>query len=165
MGVLTYLGLGSNLGDAAANVQGAIEGLRETQGLRDVRASSLWRTAPWGNTAQPAFVNAVVELRAFVEPSLILESAQRIEAAMGRERSAEGPRYAPRTMDIDLLFYGAAVLREPHLSVPHPHLHERRFVLEPLCELNPALVHPVFQVTVDELRARCADTGAVEKLS
>ena len=164
MGVLTYLGLGSNLGDPAANVREAIELLRAAQGLGDLRASSLWKTAPWGNPDQPPYVNAVCEVRSSIEPWLILETAWGIERALGRRRDQEVGRYAPRTIDIDLLFYGAAVLHEPKVELPHPRLHERRFVLAPLCELNPHLVHPVLGVTAQALLARCPDQGEVERL-
>ena len=109
-------------------------------------------------------IPAVVEARSALAPPLLLEVAQDIERELGRRREEEAVRWGPRLLDLDLLFYGAMVLHEPTVEVPHPRLQERRFVLEPLCELNPELVHPILNQTVAELLASCEDRGLVRRL-
>lgn len=135
-----YVGLGANLGDRERSLRRALELLDARDGIRVVRASSLRETAPWGPVEQPAFVNAAAELETSLEPRELLDALLAVERGLGRVR--EGPRYGPRTIDLDLLVYGDAVVVEPGLELPHPRLHERRFVLEPLAELDPALVVP-----------------------
>ena len=131
---LAYVGLGANLGDREATIRRALELLGA------VRVSTLIETEPWGYAEQPRFVNAVAELETDEQPRALLERLLAIERELGRTR--EGPRYGPRTIDLDLLLYGDEQLNEPGLVVPHPRLHERAFVLEPLAELAPDLVVP-----------------------
>jgi 2-amino-4-hydroxy-6-hydroxymethyldihydropteridine diphosphokinase len=165
MSILIYVGLGSNVGDARQNVARGLELLLDTHALTNLRASPLYESEPWGGAKGPPFVNAVAEARTSFPPQAVLEVFMRIERAAGRDRSLEPARGAPRTLDLDLLFYGACVLDEPDLVIPHPRAHERRFVLEPLCELNPGLVHPRLQQNARELLAGLADPCTVRRLS
>jgi len=131
---LAYVGLGSNLGDRET----AIRRAAELVGAR--RLSSIRETEPWGFEAQPRFLNAVAEVETELESRPFLERLLAVERELGRVR--EGPRYGPRTIDLDLLLYGDRVVEEPGLEVPHPRLRERLFVLEPLAELAPGLEIP-----------------------
>ena len=130
---IAYVGLGSNLGDR----EGAIRRAAELIGAR--RLSTIRETEPWGPVDQPRFLNAVAEVEADEGPRALLERLLAVEAGLGRTR---GERWGPRTIDLDLLLYGTEELDEPGLTVPHRHLHERLFVLEPLAELAPGLVVP-----------------------
>ena len=142
-GVPAYVGIGSNLGDSANTVRAAIAGLAGLPGTRLLRASRLYRTPAWGMTAQPDFINAVAMIETRMSPSDLLAAMLRIERDAGRERREDGSdRWGPRTLDLDLLLYGEQVIDEPGLRVPHPHLHERGFVLLPLVEIAPAVAIP-----------------------
>jgi len=131
---IAYVGLGANLGDREATIRRAAELIGAT------RLSTLIETEPWGYADQPRFLNAVAELETDEGPRALLERLLDLERALGRTR--EGPRYGPRVIDLDLLLYGDEVVDEPGLTVPHPHLHERGFALEPLAELDPELEIP-----------------------
>jgi len=126
---VAYVGLGSNLGDREALIRQAASLL----GAR--RLSTIIETEPWGYEDQPRFLNAVAELQTRLAARELLEELLEVERTLGRERT--GPRYGPRTVDLDLLLYGDETIEEPGLVVPHPRLTERRFVLEPLAELVP----------------------------
>jgi 2-amino-4-hydroxy-6-hydroxymethyldihydropteridine diphosphokinase len=130
-----YVGVGANLGDAVGSVREAVQGLRA---LGRLRCSSLYRSAPV-DAQGPDFINAVVELDTALPPAELLAALQALEAAFGRERPYH---HAPRTLDLDLLLHGDAVLDTPALRVPHPRLHRRAFVLLPLLELAPSLQAP-----------------------
>jgi 2-amino-4-hydroxy-6-hydroxymethyldihydropteridine diphosphokinase len=131
---LAYVGLGSNLGDREATILAAVAALHGV-----VAVSTLRETDPVGLTEQPAFLNGAVALETELTPRELLSHLLAVERDLGRERRE---RWGPRTIDLDLLLYGAETLDEPGLTVPHPHLHERRFALEPLAELDPELVVP-----------------------
>jgi 2-amino-4-hydroxy-6-hydroxymethyldihydropteridine diphosphokinase len=132
----TYVGLGANLGDREATMRCAIDLLGE-----DVVAVSTFReTDPVGYEDQPRFLNAAVALETALTPREVLDRLLAVERQLGRTR--DGPRYGPRTIDLDLLLYGEEIVDEPGLRVPHPRLAERRFALEPLFELDPGLVIP-----------------------
>ncbi len=154
-----YVALGANLGDPIATVTAAIAALRQLPDTAFVTASSLYRTAPVGLKHQPDFINAVVELNTVVPAPTLLEMLFAIEARFGRQRSV---RNAPRTLDLDLLLYGDEISSDPVLSLPHPRLHERAFVLAPLAELAPRLLIPGHG-PVSDLLARCAGQQ-IEKL-
>jgi 2-amino-4-hydroxy-6-hydroxymethyldihydropteridine diphosphokinase len=154
-----YVALGSNLGDREAHLAAAIAALRARPGVRVIAVSRVYETAPVGPPPQGPYLNAAVYLRTTLAPRALLACLLEIEAAQGRERSAG--RWSARTLDLDLLFYGSLALDEPDLCIPHPHLHERHFVLEPLCELAPRLVHPRLGETIEELAAKVRDPGAV----
>jgi 2-amino-4-hydroxy-6-hydroxymethyldihydropteridine diphosphokinase len=131
---VAYVGLGSNLGDRASLIRQAAELI----GAR--RLSTVVETEPWGIANQPRFLNAVAEVETDLSARSLLDHLLDVERRLGRERI--GPRWGPRTIDLDLLLYGDETIDEPGLVVPHPRLHERRFVLEPLAELVPALILP-----------------------
>lgn len=135
---VAYIGLGSNLGDREETLRDALARLAE---LGEVRVSSFHETDPVGVTDQPKFVNAVAELSTQLAPRDLLDALLAIERELGRDRSRE-QRWGPRTLDLDLLLYGGEMIDEPGLTVPHPRLADRRFVLEPLHELVPGLVLP-----------------------
>jgi 2-amino-4-hydroxy-6-hydroxymethyldihydropteridine diphosphokinase len=137
---LVYIGLGSNLGDREATIRRALELLAADSAVEVEAVSSLRDTEPVGYADQPRFLNGVAALRTELAPRAVLEWLQHIEAALGRDRS--GPRFGPRTIDLDLLLYDALQVDEPGLEIPHPRLVERRFVLEPLAELDSALEVP-----------------------
>ena len=127
-----YLGLGSNLGDRLANLTAALRGL-EDRDVRTVRSSRVYETDPVGGPPQPEYLNAVIEVETTLEPRELLNVCLEVETELGRER---GERWGPRTIDIDLLAYGDRQIDEPNLTVPHPRMHERAFVLVPLLELD-----------------------------
>lgn len=148
-----FVGVGANLGDAAAQVRAAIGALAALPGTRLVAASSLYRTAPLGYADQPDFVNAAVLLETALAPRALLEALQAVEARSGRARSFKD---APRVLDLDLLLYGGEVLQEPDLVVPHPRLHSRAFALAPVVEIDPDAAIPG-RGPAKEWLARCAD--------
>ena len=149
-----FVGLGGNLGDAAASVRDAFVALGRLPGTRLLRASRLYRTPAWGVTAQPDFVNAVAMIETTLAPTALLQELLRIERDAGRDRLADGSdRWGPRTLDLDLLLYGDAVIDVPGLSVPHPHMHERAFVLVPLLEIAPDARIPGRAAVADALAA------------
>jgi 2-amino-4-hydroxy-6-hydroxymethyldihydropteridine diphosphokinase len=133
-----FVGLGANLGDAAATLKRAMRALASWPQVHLVAQSSLYRSAPV-DAAGPDFINAVAELRTGLEPLALLRALQAIEDEHGRERPY---RHAPRTLDLDLLLFGQRSIQEPGLAVPHPRLQQRAFVLKPLLELAPDLSHP-----------------------
>jgi len=134
-----YVALGANLGDRRRTIEFALERLAAVEGVELVRVSSLRETDPVGVVDQPRFLNGVAQVRTTLPARGLLEALLGVESSLGRVR---GDRWGPRTIDLDLLLYDDAVVDEPGLRVPHPRLHERRFVLEPLAELDPALVVP-----------------------
>jgi 2-amino-4-hydroxy-6-hydroxymethyldihydropteridine diphosphokinase len=158
--IAAYVGIGSNLGDPEAQVRGAIEALASMPQTRFVRASRLFRTAPWGRADQPAFVNAAAEIATALAPRALLDALLTIERAHGRHR--DGTRWGPRTLDLDVLLYGDGVIDEPGLAIPHPHLAERAFVLLPLADLDPALQVPG-RGRISEL-LRDVDASGIEPL-
>ncbi|MBI5791330.1 MAG: 2-amino-4-hydroxy-6-hydroxymethyldihydropteridine diphosphokinase [Rhodocyclales bacterium] len=159
MGRACFIALGANLGDPVATVNAAIIALRQLPHTRFVAASSLYRTAPVGLKHQPDFINAVVAVDAVSPAPTLLQDLFDIEARFGRSR---GVKNAPRTLDLDLLLYGDEASDDPRLTLPHPRLHERAFVLAPLAEIAPDLFIPG-RGLVRELLARCADQQ-IEKL-
>jgi 2-amino-4-hydroxy-6-hydroxymethyldihydropteridine diphosphokinase len=138
-GGTVYVGLGANLGDARATLHEALGRLDAHPAVAVVARSSDYGSDPVGGPEQPAYTNAVARLRTTLEPQPLLEVLLETEAALGRVR---GVRFGPRTCDLDLLLYDDRVISEPGLEVPHPRMAERRFVLEPLAELEPALALP-----------------------
>src|SRR5512136_1783116 len=156
--VEVYLGLGSNLGDREQNVARAIDLL--AQKVKIAQRSSLYVTEPVDHSDQPLFLNTVCRTRTSLSPEDMLGLAKRIEAAMGRKPSFIN---GPRPIDIDVLFYGDRVVNIPHLVIPHPRVQERAFVLVPLAEISPNLVHPVNGQTVAQMVGRLKSLKGVRK--
>ena len=150
------VGLGANLGDAAGTLRDAIDALSCLPETRLVRASRLYRTPAWGVTAQPDFINAVAVLDTELSARGLLDALLDIERACGRVR-VDGERWGPRTLDLDVLLYGNAIIDEPGLRVPHPHLHERAFALLPLVEAWPDAVIPGVGPARESAAAMAAD--------
>lgn len=155
-----YLSLGSNLGDRAGHLEAALEAL-PAAGVKIRRVSSFYRTEPVGFRPQPWFVNCAAEAETELMPLRLLETLKRVERALGRRR---GTPQGPRAIDIDILLYENLVVRSARLTIPHPRLEERRFVLAPLCELAPHLRHPVTERTVAEMLAGARDSSQVIKI-
>jgi 2-amino-4-hydroxy-6-hydroxymethyldihydropteridine diphosphokinase len=154
-----WIALGSNLGDRAAHLRGALRALDAAEGVSVVAVSRCYESEPLG-PSRSLYLNSAASLRTSLSPRRLLGLLHEIEDRAGRRR---GPvRWSARTLDLDLLFYADWCLEEPDLVVPHPRLHERSFVLEPLRELAPDLVHPKLGVTVAELAERARDAFAVK---
>ncbi len=151
-----YIGLGSNLQDPVAQILNAKAALMQLPESRFVAISPLYRNPPFGSVPQPAFVNAVAGLDTELPGFELLAALQLIEAAQGRQRSAQ--RWGPRTLDLDILLYGEIVINHPQLQVPHPGLSERNFVLYPLHDIVPTLVIPGFG-PLSELLQHCSAEG------
>ncbi len=146
-----FLGIGSNIGDRAANITRVRRLLEETAGVRVVAMSSLIETRPVGYEDQRDFINAVAEIRTSRGPRELFEEIKRIEREMGRTATF---RYGPRVIDIDILLFGDRVVDDPDLTIPHPRMHKRRFVLDPLAEIAPEVVHPVLREKIIDILDR-----------
>jgi 2-amino-4-hydroxy-6-hydroxymethyldihydropteridine diphosphokinase len=145
-----YLALGSNLDNRLANLKRAVTALSPQM---DVKAKShIYETPPWGYEDQPKFLNQVIQVKTYLEPEPLLKHIKRLEVMLGRKASFQN---GPRLIDMDILFYDDLILNTPSLVIPHPRLHERGFVLLPLMDIAPDLVHPVLQKSVRELLASC----------
>ena len=153
-----FIGLGTNLGDRAANYRQAIQRIGHLPESHIVRHSSIYETEPVGDI-EGVFLNGVVELDTEMPADLLMQRLLAIERVMGRRRNTRGKssaarrKYRPRIIDLDLLFFDKEIIRTSPLTVPHPRLHERRFVLAPMAELAPALIHPELNVSISELLA------------
>ncbi|HTQ86153.1 MAG TPA: 2-amino-4-hydroxy-6-hydroxymethyldihydropteridine diphosphokinase [Candidatus Solibacter sp.] len=154
-----HLGLGSNLGDRATNLERALAALA-TAGVEIVRRSSFYATEPLGFSPQNWFLNCAVEAATALMPRQLLRATQKVEREMGRQRLV---RNGPRTVDIDILIYGASVVRTPELEIPHPRIAERKFVLVPLREIAQGLRHPTLHATIAELLAATPDRSEVRR--
>jgi 2-amino-4-hydroxy-6-hydroxymethyldihydropteridine diphosphokinase len=159
------IALGSNVGDRAARLREACAHIEQIAGISEpVQSSRIYETEPVGmGDDAHAFLNAVIEVEFTGEPLALLDALQQIEAAMGRP--SRHPRNAPRTIDLDLLYAGDVVISNERIAIPHPRLHERRFVLAPLADLRPELVLPSQRQTVAELLAGLRDPAAVALFS
>ena len=152
---LAYIGLGSNLGDRIKNLEGAIERLQQLGPIEKI--SRVYETKPWGVEGyQPRYLNQVVSVGTTLDPLELLSELLGIEHSMGRVRSDKNES---RTLDLDLLIHGESVVEASGVTVPHPRLHERAFVLVPLADIAPDLIHPVFNRKISELLLECDQSG------
>ncbi|HNR13276.1 MAG TPA: 2-amino-4-hydroxy-6-hydroxymethyldihydropteridine diphosphokinase [Thermodesulfobacteriota bacterium] len=158
---LVYIGIGSNIGNRIQNCQQALITLVECTGGSLRRRSSWYQTQPWGREDQEDFVNGAAEIEMAVSPRQLLKACQEIERLMGRRDSI---RWGPRIIDLDILLYGDCIVRSPDLEIPHPRLHLRNFVLIPLEEIAPDLLHPVFKKTIHTLCSGVTDRKQVLKI-
>ncbi|TXH20184.1 MAG: 2-amino-4-hydroxy-6-hydroxymethyldihydropteridine diphosphokinase [Chitinophagaceae bacterium] len=156
-----YLLLGTNLGYRIQNLSDATILIEKEIGCI-INKSSIYETEPWGVADQDNYLNQVLVIQSDLCATAILEKVLSIEKKLGRERTT---KYAARTIDIDILFYNNEIVLEDHLKIPHPFIHKRRFVLEPLNEISPQFKHPLLQKTIGELLAECDDTGVVTKIN
>lgn len=159
--VKAFVALGANLGQPDLQVRDAMAALAGMPGTRLLAASSLYRSAPVGVGEQPEFTNAVAAIETGLGARALLDALLAIEARFGRRRESPG---AARMLDLDLLLYGEQTIDEPGLVVPHPRMHERAFVLAPLAEIAPAVLHPALGLTAQEMLRRCPDRHAVRRL-
>jgi len=150
--VIAYVGLGANIGEPGRNLQAALDELGNLPHTRLTSSSGFYRSAPLGNTEQPDFLNAVAELRTGMSSETLLDGLLEIELRHGRKRTFKN---APRTLDLDLLLYGQESIVSDRLTVPHPRMHERAFVLKPLAEISPDILIPG-KGKVRDLLAGCA---------
>jgi 2-amino-4-hydroxy-6-hydroxymethyldihydropteridine diphosphokinase len=151
---IVYLALGTNLGDRLHNLEAAVAALPPA--VTVLSRSPVYQTPPWGVTNQPEFLNMVLKGETRLGPQALLEHLKHLETELGRRPSI---RYGPRLIDIDILFYGRLVLNTPTLTIPHPHLQERAFVLVPLADLAADFIHPSLEKSVLQLLAAVDTTG------
>ena len=149
-----FIGLGSNQGDRPEHLSRALQALSAEPGVRVVQMATIIETAPVGGPPQGPYLNTAAELDTTLEPSVLLSLLKRIERQQGRQPQAE--RWSPRPIDLDLLLYDDRILQDAALTIPHPRMHQRRFVLEPLAQLAPDVMHPLAQKTIRQLFAECA---------
>lgn len=144
---LIYLSLGSNLGDREKNLETALSELKN-EGIVILKKSSIYETAPWGYEKQPEFLNMAMEGLTLLEPYDLLKLIKEIENKMGRKKTI---KYGPRVIDIDIIFYNNIILKSEVLTIPHPLMHKREFVLKPLCEIASEFIHPELKISVKKL--------------
>ena len=156
--VIAYIGLGSNI-SAEVNLPAAAALLAHAPGIVLQRVSPVYRTHPWGYADQDAFLNAVAAVETTLPPLGVLDALQAVELRLDRQRAVQN---GPRTADLDLLLYGAALIESERLIVPHPRMHQRGFVLVPLCDLAPRLMHPRLKRTMAELMGS-VDVGGIQR--
>ena len=144
-----YLSLGSNVGHKEQNVKKAISAMRAVKSIKVLKTSHLYKTKSWGYEKQQDFINAAIKIKADLSPNKLFAILKCIEAKLGRR--PQEIKWGPRVIDIDILLYGSKILNNPRLKIPHPHMQERLFVLQPLAEIAPRLVHPKLKRTIKKL--------------
>jgi 2-amino-4-hydroxy-6-hydroxymethyldihydropteridine diphosphokinase len=154
-----YLSIGSNLGDREENLANAIKQIEANCGIIS-KQSAIYETAAWGNTEQPAFLNQALVLRTDLSSKKLMKQLLHIERLMGRERKE---KMGPRTIDLDIVFMDEEIVISEYLTLPHPHLQDRKFVLLPLVEIAPKAFHPIFNKTAEQLLIECGDVLDVKK--
>jgi 2-amino-4-hydroxy-6-hydroxymethyldihydropteridine diphosphokinase len=160
-GPICFIGIGSNMAEPENRCREAIDRISRMEGLKPERVSSFYRTEPVGLTVQEWFVNAVCEIRTLLAPRRLHQNLKDMEIRMGR---TETVKWGPRVIDLDLLLYSQDIIKEEDLVIPHPELHKRRFVLVPLCEIAPYVIHPTFGVSMKGLLDRLQDHHIVERM-
>ncbi len=161
MGHIAYIGIGSNIGDKAIQCKDAISEILKVDRHKLLAKSSLYKTKPVGYTSQDWFINGVIKIETDLEPPDLLQMLKAIEVQLGR---TETFRWGPRTIDLDILLFDDKKIETEELQIPHPHLHERQFVLIPLAEIDRHLIHPVLKKTIGELLGNIKEDQEVEKL-
>lgn len=161
MASMVYILLGSNQGNSIEQLKLAVQHIKGEVGSIE-KSSSVYQTAAWGNTDQAPFSNQVILVRTEKNAEEVLRILLGIEKKMGRKRVV---KWEPRMIDLDILFYNDLIMEEPNLTIPHPYLHQRRFTLVPLVEIDENYVHPIFKKTMKELLESCEDKLSVEKIS
>ena len=156
-----FLLTGGNLGDRLQNLESAHQQIHRTCG-QVVATSAMYKTAAWGFSEQPDFYNQALEVQTFLSPDALMLALLSIEEKMGRKRTV---KMGPRTIDIDILLMDHMTYNSSIVTIPHPHLQERRFALTPLSDIAANVMHPVFKKTINELLQECSDTLAVYKIS
>jgi 2-amino-4-hydroxy-6-hydroxymethyldihydropteridine diphosphokinase len=156
-----YLGFGSNEGDSILNCQKALDRLGKNKKILLQKKSFLYKTEPIGYTSQPWFINGVVKVRSCLEPRELWSFLREIEISLGRK---DGIRWGPRPIDLDILFYGNLIISEGDLIIPHPRLHERKFVLVPLGEIAPKAIHPILKKPIKELLEGLREDQIVQRI-
>ncbi len=151
MNKTVYIALGSNVGCKRDNMAQAVQLIADLPATQVVKSSSLYETAPWGKTDQDEFLNQVIEIETALQPEELLHELQNIEIKMGRQRKE---KWGPRLIDLDILLYGNEVIDDPQLTIPHPYLRERLFVLVPLAEIGAELQFPDDGATIEEVLSR-----------
>lgn len=154
-----YLSLGSNLGDRLRFLKKAIEKIGESDSVAIRKISPVYETDPVGNPDQPRFLNLVILIETTLKPLRLLDYLLDIEERLGRERDE---KWGPRTIDLDILLYDELITSSDRLTLPHPRMHQRRFVLVPLARINPNLFHPLLKKSVEELLRLCPDQSKVK---
>lgn len=155
------MGLGTNLGKREDNIEKALARIKENIGPV-TKSSSLYETEPWGFESDEQFLNMVVRIDTGLKPGDLLQEILNVEYFLGRKRSEK--QYASRVIDIDILLYGEKIVNEHQLKIPHPRMHERRFVLEPMCEIAGEVIHPVFGKSFARLLEECKDESKIKKI-
>ena len=155
-----YIGFGSNVGDRQSYIRQALDYLSGEQCTSVVQVSSIYETEPVGNDEQDWFLNGVVRVETDLLPQKLLATLQEIERKVGRQRRI---RWGPREIDLDILIYDGFCVNSPRLAIPHPEMHQRRFVLEPFAEIAPDVIHPILQERIDALLCR-ATTWAIVRV-
>lgn len=155
-----YIGIGSNLGNKIENCLNALKAISEFTAIKMV--SSFYETDPVGREDQPKFINAVARVKTTLSHHKLLDSLKTVERQMGRKN---GRRWVPRIIDLDVLFYENLVMESEKLTIPHKELHKRKFVLKPLCEIEPDLEHPVLRQTVSKMLTNLKDNKKVKKIN
>jgi 2-amino-4-hydroxy-6-hydroxymethyldihydropteridine diphosphokinase len=161
MGHIAYIGIGSNVGDKFINCEKAISEILKADHHKLLAKSSLFKTQPLGYTSQDWFVNGVIKIETDLEADELLRTLKTIESKLGR---AETFRWGPRTMDLDVLFFDDIEIHTEQLQIPHPLIQNRQFVLVPLAEIDPSLIHPILKKTIQQLLSDLKEDQGVEKL-
>ena len=151
------ISVGSNIGDKQDNCQKGIDHLMASGNATLVKASRFYRTSPVDYLDQEWFVNAAVKFETILEPLELLEVLKAVQQQCGRTKS--GIRFGPRVLDLDIIFYDRLVMKSPTLEIPHPRMHKRRFVLQPICDIDPDIIHPLLNIPVKSLLNQLGDNG------